>query len=207
MIQIWGRRNSVNVQKILWCCDELALPFERIDAGMAFGRNKDPEYLSKNPNGMIPLIVDGDFHLWESNSIMRYLVMQYDGIALYPTEPRVRAGIDRWLDWLLSTLQPVESPVFWGLVRTPEDQRDYAVLQEKANVAASKWAMLDRHLETNDMLEGGAFSIADLALGAYARRWFGVEGVTKPDLPNLERWFGKLSGRAGFKTHIAPPLT
>ncbi len=111
MITIWGRANSVNVQKVLWCCDELVLPYERIDAGMQFGRNNEPEYLAMNPNARVPTLVDGDFVLWESNSILRYLVMQYAPASpLYPPEPRQRASIDRWLDWSLSTLQPAERP-------------------------------------------------------------------------------------------------
>ena len=73
-LTIWGRANSVNVQKVLWCLRELDLAYRRIDAGMAFGKNREPEYLAINPNGRVPTLVDGDFVLWESNSIMRYLV-------------------------------------------------------------------------------------------------------------------------------------
>src|SRR6201992_845319 len=110
-IIIWGRVNSVNVQKVLWCLHELDLTYERIDAGMAFGRNHEPEYLAMNPNGRVPTLVDGNCVLWESNSIMRYLVRAYRPQSpLYPQVPKVRAGVDRWLDWTLSTLQPVDLP-------------------------------------------------------------------------------------------------
>jgi len=95
-ITIWGRANSVNVQKVLWCLRELDLIYERIDAGMAFGKNGEPEYLAMNPNGRVPTLVDGDFVLWESNSIMRYLVRAYrPQSTLYPQAPKVRAGVDR----------------------------------------------------------------------------------------------------------------
>ncbi len=98
-LQIWGRANSVNVQKVLWCCRELAVPFERIDAGMQFGRNGDADYLAMNPNGRVPTLVDGDFTLWESNSIMRYLGLTHGGDGtLYPEHARNRAGMERWLD-------------------------------------------------------------------------------------------------------------
>src|SRR5947209_5100230 len=124
MLTIWGRANSVNVQKVLWCCEELNLAYERIDAGLQYGRNHEPAYLAMNPMGRVPTLVDGDFVLWESNSIIRYLVMQYGGDGthetLYPPDPRSRASVDRWLDWTLSTLQPAERPVLWGYVRTPE---------------------------------------------------------------------------------------
>ncbi|HWG68591.1 MAG TPA: glutathione S-transferase N-terminal domain-containing protein, partial [Steroidobacteraceae bacterium] len=101
-ITIWGRANSVNVQKVLWCLSEFDLAYTRIDAGMAFGRNQEPDYLAMNPNGRIPTLVDGDFVLWESNSIMRYLALAYrPQSTLYPSAPRRRAAVDRWLDWTL----------------------------------------------------------------------------------------------------------
>jgi glutathione S-transferase len=206
-LTIWGRKNSVNVQKVLWCCHELDLAYQRIDAGMAFGRNGDPDYLAMNPNGRVPTLVDGDFVLWESNSIMRYLVLAHGpGAALYPAAPKLRAGVDRWLDWSLSTLQPVDRPVFWALVRTPVEQRDMAAIQQAADAEAVQWRIIDAQVATRDYLEG-EFSIADIAIGAYARRWFGVEGIAKPVLPHLQRWFEKISDRPGFQQFIAPPMS
>ena len=139
-LKIWGRANSVNVQKVLWCLRELDLAYERVDAGMAFGRNHDPDYLAMNPNARVPTLVDGDFVLWESNSIMRYLVLAYGkGSPVYPEAPKRRAGVDRWLDWTLSTVQPVDRPVFWALVRTPVEQRDMARIQQDADAEAEVW--------------------------------------------------------------------
>jgi glutathione S-transferase len=124
-LTIWGRSNSVNVQKVLWCLAELDLGYQRIDAGMQFGKNNEAAYLAMNPNGRVPTLVDGDYVLWESNSVMRYLCMAYGGNSpIYPAQPKARAAVDRWLDWTLSTLQPVDRPVFWALVRTPVEKRD-----------------------------------------------------------------------------------
>jgi len=207
-LTIWGRANSVNVQKVLWCLRELDLAFERIDAGMAFGRNHDPDYLAMNPNARVPTLVDGDFVLWESNSVMRYLVLAYgNGSPIYPSAPKVRAGVDRWLDWTLSTLQPVDRPVFWALVRTPADKRDMAAIQNDADAEAVQWRIVDRQLATRRFIEGEDFTIADIALGAYARRWFGVEGISKPQLTHLERWFAQFAERPGFKQFVAPPMS
>jgi glutathione S-transferase len=206
-LTIWGRTNSVNVQKVLWCCHELDLTYQRIDAGMQFGRNGDPDYLAMNPNGRVPTLVDGEFVLWESNSIMRYLTLAYgQGSLLYPAAPKLRAAVDRWLDWSLSTLQPVDRPVFWGLVRTPVEQRDMPAIQKAAHAEAAQWRIVDAHLTTRNFLES-EFSLADIAIGAYARRWFGVEGIDKPALPHLQRWFDKLSGRPGFRQFVAPPMS
>ena len=207
-IKIWGRANSVNVQKVLWCLAELDIAYERIDAGMQFGRNNEAEYLAMNPNGRVPTLVDGDYVLWESNSVMRYLARAYaPESTLYPTAPRARAGVDRWLDWTLSTLQPVDRPVFWALVRTPVAQRDMVAIQKDADAEAVQWRIVDAQLATRRFIEGDDFTIADIALGAYARRWFGVEGISKPTLPHLDRWFAQFAGRAGFAQFIAPPMS
>jgi glutathione S-transferase len=206
-LTIWGRKNSVNVQKVLWCCHELDLAYRRIDAGMAFGRNDEADYLAMNPNGRVPTLVDGDFVLWESNSIMRYLVLAHrHDSSLYPAAPKLRAGVDRWLDWTLSTLQPVDRPVFWALVRTPPEQRDMPAIQKAADAEAVQWRIIDAQLATQSFLEG-EFTLADIAIGAYARRWFGVEGVSKPVLPHLQRWFELISGRPGFQQFVAPPMS
>jgi glutathione S-transferase len=207
-IRIWGRSNSVNVQKVLWCLRELDLTYERIDAGMAFGRNHDPDYLAMNPNGRVPTLVDDDFVLWESNSIMRYLVLAYgNGSPVYPEAPKHRVGVDRWLDWTLSTLQPVDRPVFWALVRTPVEKRDQVAIQKDADAEAIQWRIVENQLASRRFIEGDEFTLADIALGAYARRWFGVEGIRKPQLPHLERWFAQFAERPGFKQFVAPPMS
>src|ERR1700716_4516767 len=207
-LKIWGRANSVNVQKVLWCLRELDLGYERIDAGMAFGRNREPDYLAMNPNGRVPTLVDGDFVLWESNSIMRYLVLAYaQGSPIYPDAPKRRAGVDGWLDWTLSPLQPVDRPVFWALVRTPPEQRDMVAIQKDADAEAEQWRIVDAQLSTRRFIEGDDFTIADIALGAHASRWVGVEGISKPQLAHLERWFAQFAGRAGFAQFVAPPMS
>ena len=207
-ITIWGRANSVNVQKVLWCLRELDLAFERIDAGMAFGRNQEPEYLAMNPNARVPTLVDGDFVLWESNSIMRYLTLAYrQDSPIYPQAPKLRAGVDRWLDWTLSMVQPVDRPMFWALVRTPVEQRDMVAIQKDVDAATVVWRIADTQLATRRFIEGDVFTLADIAIGAYARRWLGVEGVSKPKLPHLERWFAQLSDRPGFRQFVAPPMS
>jgi len=207
-LTIWGRANSVNVQKVLWCLAELDLPFERIDAGMQYGVTQEAHYLAMNPNARVPTLVDGDYALWESNSIMRYLCMAYrPDTPIYPGEPKRRAAVDRWLDWTLSTVQPVDRPVFWALVRTPPDKRDMAKVQRDSDAAAEVWRIAEHHLSTRRYIEGDTFTLADIAIGAYARRWLGVEGINRPQQPHLARWLALLSERKGFATYVAPPMS
>lgn len=207
-LTIWGRANSVNVQKVLWCLAELDLPFERIDAGMAFGKTREADYLKMNPNARIPTLVEGDFVLWESNSILRYLCRAHGrGTPIYPEAPKSRSSVDRWLDWTLSTVQPVDRPVFWGIVRTPAAERDMIQVQKDADAAAEVWAIADRLLSSRRFMEGDQFTIADIAIGCYARRWLGVEGIARPAQPHLTRWLAELDKRGGFAQFVAPPMS
>ena len=159
-----------------------------------------------NPNARVPTLVDGEYALWESNSIMRYLCLAYrPDSPIYPQAPKRRAAVDRWLDWTLSTVQPVDRPVFWGLVRTPLGKRDMAAIQKEADAEALVWRIAEHHLSTRRYIEGDDFTLADIALGAYARRWLGVEGITRPKQPDLERWLAWLAKRPGYAEFVAPP--
>ncbi|WP_144640211.1 glutathione S-transferase family protein [Bordetella genomosp. 13] len=210
MLKIWGRANSVNVQKVLWCCDELQLPYERIDAGLHHGRNNEPEYLAMNPNGRVPTLEDGDFVLWESNAILRYLALQYgQDSGLYPQGARARGSMERWLDWTLASLQPAERPLFWGMIRTPPEQRDMAALQKAADETGKLWLVLDERLRDRAYVEGETFTLADIVLGAYCRRYLGDEmaSLRRPSTPHLQAWYERLHDRPAFRQHIAPALS
>ena len=146
MLKIWGRANSINVQKVLWCCGELNLPFERIDAGMQFGVNNTPEYKAKNPNGLVPLIDDDGFVLWESQPIVRYLARKHSLGSLCPADAQACADADRWMDWNATTVWPNLRPVFWNLVRTEPAKRDLPLIATSRKGLAAGMILLDAHL-------------------------------------------------------------
>ena len=126
MLSLWGRTSSINVRKVLWTLQELEVPFERIDAGLAYGHNHTPAYLAKNPNALVPLLEDGDFTLWESNAIVRYLSARYALGTLYPEDPALRAQSEKWMDWTISSFAVAFRDLFWGVVRTAPADRDLA---------------------------------------------------------------------------------
>jgi glutathione S-transferase len=206
-LKIWGRANSVNVQKVLWACDELGLAFERTDAGGAFGIVDTPEYRRLNPNGRVPTLVDGDFVLWESNAIIRYLALKAGDTAVYPQDIRDRARVERWLDWSLASLQPAERPMFWGMVRTPPERRNLPEIEASRAASAALWAILDEHLADREFVEAGCFTLADVALGAYAHRWYAIPEIERPEFTNLARWYERLGRRPAYAQHVAIALT
>src|SRR3978361_954759 len=122
---VWGRKTSSNGVQVIWCAGGWVLPFERIDVGGAFGKTDTPEYRAMNPTGLVPTLQEGEFTLWESNAILRYLGQRHASVSpLWPEAPQARAIVDHWMDAQQTLLNRPMGGVFWGLVRTPADKRD-----------------------------------------------------------------------------------
>jgi glutathione S-transferase len=207
MLKIWGRSNSVNVQKVLWACEELALPYERIDAGLQFGVVNTPEYKRLNPNAMVPTIEDDGLVLWESNAIVRYLAAKYGVGTLWPNDLKLRASADRWMDWQQTTLWVRGlRDVFWTLVRTPPAERDPAALEVARGKTVTHLAMVEAALAGNDYLCGKDFTMGDVPMGCAIHRWFGVP-IERPASPNLEAYYRRLTERPAFRKIVYHPLT
>ncbi|MBI1395386.1 MAG: glutathione S-transferase [Betaproteobacteria bacterium] len=206
MIVIWGRDNSVNVQKPLWLCEEVGLPCDRREAGGAFGVVDTPEYRALNPNGLVPTMVDDGFVLWESNAIVRYLAAVHSEGDLWPLEPRIRAEADRWMDWQNTTLWPALRPLFWNLVRTPEADRDAREIAASHALSGQVLGVLDTHLGDRAFVAGDRFTMGDIPVGCAVWRWLALP-IERVALPNLERWFAALAARPAFKRVVMKPLT
>jgi len=206
MLKIWGRKNSINVQKVLWCCDELDLEFERIDAGLQFGVNNTPEYRVLNPNGLVPTINDDGFILWESNAIVRYLARGRGAGSLWPADAQRAADADRWMEWHSTTLWPALRPVFHGLVRTPPGKRNLAEIEENRVKLASLLGIADARLADRNYIAGSTFTVGDIPLGVAAFRWFNLP-IERVNLPHLGRWYARICERPAFQQHCMAPLT
>ena len=198
MLKIWGRMSSINVKKVVWTAQELGLDFQRTDAGGLFGVVKTPDYMALNPNSLVPVIKDGDYVLWESNVVVRYLTAKYSSGQMYPTELRERFDAERWMDWQQTTVNPASRPVFWQLIRTPPEQRNPVLIAESNAAVESLMATLDAHLATREFVVGERFTVADIPLGCEVHRWFGL-AQPRQSRPHVERWYASLQSRQASK--------
>lgn len=204
MIRFWGRTSSINVRKVLWTLQEAGVPFERIDAGLAYGVVDTADYVAKNPNRLVPLLEDGDFVLWESNAIVRYLCARY-APALYPQDLRARFDAERWMDWQQTTLNRAGGAAFLQLVRTPAEQRQAAVIDASRAAMAPLIGLLDKHLESRCWMSGDAFSMADIPVACDIHRWWNLPQPT-PDAPHVQRWFSAILARPATRGVLDLPL-
>lgn len=196
MLKIWGRLTSVNVQKVVWCADELGLDYNRVDAGGTHGLVNTPAYRALNPNGLIPVIEDDGFVLWESNAIVRYLAAKFGTGSLWPTDIQIRADADRWMDWQAVAFNPSIGPAFLQLVRTAPAQQNMAVIEAARIDAEKKLALLDAHLAKSSYVAGSQFTMGDIPLGCSVDRWVKLP-LAQESHPHVERWYADLRQRAG----------
>jgi glutathione S-transferase len=208
MMRLWGRKSSINVQKVLWCLAELGLEegkdFERIDAGLHFGKNRTPEFLALNPNGLVPALEDGNLVLWESNTILRYLIRQYDQSKRFPDDIGTQYQSEKWMDWQVGTLWPCLRIAFLGLTRTPENERNHQAIQKSYQDTNALLAVLDQQLENQHYCSGNNFHIGDIPLALCVSRWillnqtFPEQTGPRPSLQNLHAWMQRIEAETQY---------
>jgi len=206
-MKIWGRRNSTNVKKVLWCAEELGIQYEQIDAGGAFGKVSEPEYRALNPNGLIPTVQEDDgFVLWESNAIIRYLAVEYGNSSLYPEKARQRACIDQWMDWGSSSIAPPYRDIFVNLIRTPADKRNLQAVESGMKRCEQLFEIADKALDKQAYFGSDTFSIADISIGPYIYAWLELP-IQRPRYAHLLSWYERLKNRPAFAKTVMLPLS
>jgi glutathione S-transferase len=206
VLKVWGRLSSINVQKVVWCLDEIGASFERVDAGGEHGVVNGPEYRAMNPNGLVPTLEEDGFVLWESNAIVRYLAAKHPEARLWPEDLRVRADADRWMDWQATASTPALRDAFWGLIRTPPEKRDEAAIRRSVEKTDENMAILDRWLANRAYVAGEAFTAGDIAVGCYAHRALNMP-IDIQQRPNVNAWYERLMARPGAAQIATLPIT
>jgi glutathione S-transferase len=188
MLKIWGRISSINVRKVVLAAQLLDLPFERIDAGASFGVTKTPEYLQRNPNALVPTLEDGDFILWESNVVVRYLCATHSAGRLYPEDLHKRFDAERWMDWQQTTLNPAGREAFVQLIRTPAERRSADAVAKSVAATEPLLDLLERQLAGRPFIAADHLTMADIPLACELHRWWGLP-LEHADRPRLRRWY------------------
>jgi glutathione S-transferase len=206
MLKLWGRLSSINVRKVVLAARWMDLEFARVDAGREYGIVRTPEYLGRNPNGLVPLMEDSDFQLWESNVIVRYLCAKHSPGTLYPEDLRTRFDAERWMDWQQTTLNPAGREAFVQLIRTPAGKRHADAIAQSIEATEPLLDVLDRHLAQRPFMAGAAFTMADMPIACEMHRWLGLP-IAHPPRPHLDRWYRNILGTAAARGVLDLPLS
>ena len=201
MLRIWGRKNSINVQKVMWAVGELGLSQERIDAGGQFGGLNTDAFGKMNPNRRVPVIEDGGVVIWESHAILRYLAAKYGGGSLWPVDAAARSQCDMWMDWTLADLQSAFIGLFWSFWRTPEPQRNLRLIQQQLARSNVLFQILEKHFDGRKFITGDQLTMGDIPAGAQLYRYFNLS-IERPALPNVQAWYARLRERDSYRTNV-----
>ncbi|MBO0905034.1 glutathione S-transferase family protein [Jiella sonneratiae] len=205
-MKIWGRNNSINVRKVLWCAEELGVAYERVEAGGAFGVVDTPAYRALNPNGRVPTLQDGELVLWESNAIVRYLARRYGAGRFAADDPAAFASADKWMDWASTSFGGPYRDVFWNMVRMTPETRDAAAVERGLAECGRLLEIPEAQLSRTPYLSGEDLGIGDIPLGCAAYGWFEMP-IERPDFPNLAAWYERLKQRPAYRAGVMTPLT
>ena len=202
MITVWGRATSSNVQIVMWALAEIGLECHRIDAGHSFGKVDTPEFRAMNPNGLVPVLIDGDAEpLWESAAIVRYLGAKYGSGTFWPADPLERARVDKWAEWIKTSFGPVFLPgVFWSLLQKPEN-RDAAAFKAAVEKLKPLARMLDARLAEGPYIGGDEPCFADMIVGTLLYRYFTLD-FDRADTSNLRDYYDRLVARPAYAEHV-----
>ncbi len=201
-ITVWGRPEAVNVQKVLWCLEELGLDYTRIDAGGRFGGLDTPDFLAMNPWGRVPVIRHDDFILWESNAILRYLCRTFKQGPFASLTDKAYYQADQWVDWLATALYyPAFRQYYLYQTKIPAAEKDASKLAAYREEALGPLRFLNDQLATRDYVVSQQFSIADLLAGVYVERWMRLDSEAS-SLTHIARYFERLSQREPYKKTI-----
>ena len=201
MITVWGRKNSVNVQKVLWALEELDVPYTRENIGGGFGGNQDADFLAMNPMGLVPVIRDGDVTMFESNAIVRYLAARFRAGVLRPAEHKSLAMAEQWMEWAQVNVASVVTTLFVNRVRSLPEHRDVAAAAAAESKAVEVLKVADAWIARHDWFAGQEFSFGDIVMGAFLWRYMGID-CAKPAMPHLMEWFEALQAREPFRRAV-----
>lgn len=206
MLTVWGRRSSINLQKVMWLVGELEIEHRHIDAGGQFGGLDTPEFKAMNPHGRVPVIDDNGVVVWESHAILRYLAARYGPGLFWSDDDFTRSLSDRWMDWAQTSLQSdFLLGVFWGFYRTPEPQRNWPTINERIDRCATHFQLLDRWLVDRAFMLGDRLTLADIPIGTSLYRYFNLD-IERPSVPNVQGWYRRLQARPAYRTHVMIPF-
>jgi glutathione S-transferase len=198
MIRLLGRQTSGNVQKAIFCLEELGVPYVREDYGRQFGNTLTDAYRKLNPNAKVPTLIDGELVIWESHTILRYLAAVHRP-TLTGATPAERTLVERWMDWLLGALNTPYVAVFKD-ARKPPPERAFDFAAQSADLLG-QLNILNGHLAGRDWFALDRFTIADMALGTIVKRCLEFP-IERPKYPDLERWQAAIEARPAFAVAI-----
>ena len=200
-MKLYTHSPSPNCIKVMAVAHHLGIALEEVEMEPHSGSCKKPEYLAKNPNGLLPTLEDEGYCLWESNAIIVYLARKFEATTLFPTDPLGQAELWRWMSWGMCHWTPAIRPLLYERMVQPliHRQPTNQAAVDKAEAAFHPLArLLQDHLSSREFLLGTNLTLADFALGVYLV-YSQMAQIPLTDYPAIQAWYGRLASLPGWQ--------
>jgi len=196
MIKLYGVPAS-RAFRTLWMLQELGLQYENVPTNFATGGTRTAEFLKLNPNGHIPVLVDGETVLWESLAINLHLARTYGAGTMWPASAADEGRAFQWSFWVVTEVEPSLLVVLMHRRVLPETQRDAATLAAHEAKLAGPFGVLEGALRGRPYLLGETFSVADLNV-ASVLTWATLSGLDLGKWPQVAGWWQRCAARPAY---------
>lgn len=181
----------------LWLLEELAVPYEHVKTHFMGGGSRAPRMLELNPNGRIPVLVDGEIVVWESMAINLYLARRFGG-PLAAANLAEEAGVLRWSFWAMTECEKDALAILFHRFILPTEERKPALADAAEKALAARYAILENELDGRDYLLGERFTVADLNV-ASVLAWAAGAPKLREEHPRVADWLKRCLGRPAQK--------
>jgi len=183
--------------------EEIGVPYQLVHVDLAAGEQDEPAFLALNPNGQIPILVDGDLVVWESAAICQHLADRFPEKRLAPPigTPE-RAHYYQWIQFAMCTLEPAAVAVFLHTIQRPEAERIPRVAEEGKRALAAAVQVVDQAVDGRTWIVGERITTADVVLGT-TLAWAQMMGLIGADLPHALTYLARMLARPAFQRALA----
>lgn len=194
---------SQHARRVVALLEEAQLPYELRHVAMDRAEHHGADYMAMNPNHQVPTLMDGDFTIYESNAILRYLCYKHDLTQWYPSHPQHRARVDQWLDWNQCRLSPAVIDVVLNSVFLGE-KGDRGAIERGRIKLAELMPILARALGSEPFVSGSSPTIADISVASNLSQ-LALAGFV-PEAESTRRWYADVCELKGFRSSLPPAI-
>jgi len=198
MLKLYDHPLSGNCYKVRLALNQLGVEYEREFIDIFKGEHHSSEYEKLNPNRKIPVLIDGDFHMWESNAILLYLGKKYSPNRLYPEDISTFGAMAQWLFFGKTSVDPNLAVARYLSKFVSPENRDEELLVKLRTQGNAVLRIMDNRLEYSDFL-AGVYSIADIACYPYVSM-APEGGVDLSPYGNVILWCDRIKSQPGYIT-------
>jgi len=195
-MKLYDHPLSGNCYKARLLLSHLGISYEKVRVELFEGEHKTKSFSRLNPNQKIPVLVDSEYTIWESNAVVLYIAKKFSPNDYFSDDPKEFGLIMQWTIFGKTSIDPYLAVSRYFLKFLGEGNFDKTQLDSLQEQGKHSLTILDNHLSQNDFLSGH-YSVADMCCYPYIHLAH-EGGFDIADFPSVELWCKRIEGQDGY---------